>query len=339
MDDAAPSGDVTLPVQPMPVPESGAPAEPRTGMLGMVLPRAGDDIHMARAIARHVLGEIAVWAVVVLMLVLLLAPATVFLVAGCWAIVTYITSAATLYQLLMSWRIADMLGPLRALDMAGRVAATSAGFYALICGLLVLVAGMLGKRWRRLFLVPGIILTVPGALAFFFALRLTIDAISAGNPISPVAQTGLTIYLLLDAVAVAAFLVDLRPKPRRASPRRQRRRVKREKREGGDGDAQAEEPGQAEPGNEAAPAVLPLVHFGPPSVPLASEVVEADTTILPAVVEAGTTFVPAVVETETAILPAVVAPDDPPVITEPAPLMPSGQPAVEQPEVGTTPLS
>lgn len=257
MDDVAPLGDAAQPARLEPAPAAPSAPAAAGGMLGMVMPAPPQPTNRAALDSiRRVLGELVAWAVVALALVLLLTPALVLLAAGGWAIVTYITSAVTLYHLLVASRLADLLGPLQALDLAGRVAATSAGYYALLCGLLVLEAGLLGKRWRRLFLFPGIVLSLPAALAFYFALRLLLDAMNATHPLSLAAQTGLTLYLLLDAAVLAAYLVDLSPKPRRTRTRRRQHRWRAARR------------GLPAPLGQPASPSLPLVHFGPPSVPL-----------------------------------------------------------------------
>lgn len=265
MDDAAPLADSTQPPQPDPELEL-APAAPIAagGMLGMVMPAASPTSNRSSMSGRvrRVLGEIASWGAVVLVLAVLFAPPVALLIAGCWSVVAYVTSAVTLYKLIAASRLADLLGPLQTLDMAGRIAATSAGFYALLCGLLVLAAGLLGKRWRRLFLVPGTVLSIPAALAFYLALRLTLDAIAPRYSLSGIAQAALTIYLLLDAVLLAGLLVDLRPRPRHAR-NRPRPRWRRDQR--GQRDADPEPEFELE--QPASPS-LPLVHFGPPSVPL-----------------------------------------------------------------------
>lgn len=256
---------------------------PQDAMLRMVLPAKGGGLRavprIAWRVAWRVLGDIAAWAVVALVLVLLFTPAAAFLVAGGWAVVTCVTAATTLYHLFVGSSVAGLFDVLRALDIAGRIAVTSVGYYALLSALVVLEAGLLGRRWRRLFLFPGIILTIPSALIFYFGLRMTLDAVSSGHPASLVVQTAITLYLLLDAVLLAAFLVDLRPKPRHA-----RRRNRR-------GHARVAQPEYDEEYDEerSVSAPLPLVRFGQISAPLAtdlgsnSEPDEAETAIIPAV--------------------------------------------------------
>lgn len=257
MENVAPSGDGTS--QSRPELTNTSPAMAGAEMLRMVAPRVGGRLHVARSAARYALGEAAAWLVVALVLVVLLAPAAILVLAGCWAFVTFTASAVTLYHLAASSRLGDVLPPLQALDIAGRVVATSASYFALLASLLVLEAGLLGSRWRRLFLLPGIVLTIPCVLLFYFALRLLLDAVSAVYPLSPAAQTALTLYLVLDAVVLGACLVDLRPRRRRRRAHRWRRSTS--------GGAIATV-GQPEIGQPAAPS-MPLVHFGPPSLPLA----------------------------------------------------------------------
>lgn len=272
---------------------SQSDARPDAAMLKVVLPSKSGWQSSARALARRLFGELAAWAVVAVVLVLLLTPGVVFLLAGCWAIVTYIASAVTLYHLIISSRFADLLDPLRALDLAGRVAVLSAGYYALLSALIVFAAGMLGKRWRRLFLLPGVVLTIPAGLVFYFGLHMTLDAVTIGHPWPLVAQTGLTLYLICDTILLAAFLVDLRPKPKR---QRRRNRSNRGAPEGADAPELLAE--------RAVSPSLPLVRFGQPISPPSISLDEAETAVVP------TVPVAPVDEAETALvsvaLPAVV---------------------------------
>lgn len=252
-------------------------APPQDAMLRMVLPAKGGGLRAAYDVAQRILGDIAAWAVVALVLILLFAPAAAFLVSGGWAVVTYIAAAITLYHLVVSSSLAGLLDALRTLDLAGRVAVTSASYYALLAALVVLVAGLAGRRWRRLFLFPGIMLTLPSALIFYFGLRMTLDAVSSVRPLSLAAQTGITLYLLLDAVLLAAFLVDLRPTSRHA---RRRNRHRYERVELSEYDEE-----------RRLSASLPLVRFGHITAPLAAgpdldssfDPDEAETAIVPIV--------------------------------------------------------
>lgn len=248
---------------------------PQNAMLRVVLPIKGAKIgilRVVRGIVWRVLGEIAAWTAVAVMLVLLFAPAAVFLVAGGWAIATCMTSATTLYRLFVSSSAADLFETLRALDIAGRVAVASGGYFALLSALIVLEAGLLGRRWRRFFLFPGIMLTIPSALIFYFGLRMTLDAVTAGYPLSLVTEAGLALYLLLDTVLLAGFLVDLRPKPTR---RHNGYRYERHERAA---------PPEYDAWQSPSPsASLPLVHFGRLSTPLVPDLDEAETAIVPVV--------------------------------------------------------
>lgn len=257
MENAAPSDHGSPSSQPEP---TGTPS-PMAGarMLRMVMPLVGSGVYAGRATVRHALGEAAAWAAVALVLVVLLTPAVVLLIAGLWAIVTCIMSAVTIYQLIASSRLGDTLAPFQTLDLAGRVVGASASYFALLSSLLVLEAGLLGRRWRRLFLFPGIVLTIPSILVFYFAQRLLLDALGAIHLLSPLARTALMLYLALDAIVLGACLVDFRPRRRRARARRWRRRAT---------GSVSEIRWQPESGLAAAPS-MPLVHFGPAPLPLA----------------------------------------------------------------------
>lgn len=293
--------------------------QPNAAMLKVVLPSKRNSPGPVRALAQHIVGELAAWAVAAVLLVLLLTPGVVFFVAGCWAVVTYITSAVTLYHLIVSARFADLLEPLQALDLAGRVAVLSAGYYALLSALIVFAAGMLGKRWRRLFLFPGTVLTVPSGLVFYFGLHMTLDAVTTGHPWSLAAQTVLTLYLICDTILLAAFLVDLRPKPKR--PRGRNRSSRRASK-------------RAAPDllEERAPSPsLPLVRFGQPVAPPPIALDEVETAVVPVVPVVPTALADEAETTMVSVaLPAVVKLFQPDT-TAPPPAVAPAAPASEEP--------
>lgn len=223
---------------------------------------ATPDLRHTKNLLRRAAGECAAWAVVLAVAVALLAPVAGFLVAGGWAVYTYTLTLLTLWQQVRSYQLSNLVPLLDALDLAGRVALASAGYFALLSALLVLMAGLLGTRWRRLFLFPGFTFTLPSALAFFFGLRLSLDAKTAPLHLPPLAQTALLAYLLLDAIVLAALLVDVSPRKKR-----QRRLLRRRW------------------GRRRTPSVpLAPIHFGP-SGPLSVNLADDNETLiaLPAV--------------------------------------------------------
>ena len=198
-------------------------------------------------LARHAAGECGAWAVVVAVALALLAPVLGFAVAGGWALYTYAHTLATLWQNVKSYQLANLSPSLHTLDLAARVGLASAGYFALLSALIVLMAGLLGTRWHHLYLFPGVTFTLPSALAFFLGLTLSLNTLGAPHGISSLARIALLVYLLLDVILLAAALVDVSPRKRRA---RHARRAGAERR-------------------RTPSAPLAPVHFGP-SGPLAA---------------------------------------------------------------------
>jgi len=173
---------------------------------------------------RHIAGECGAWTAIIAVLLVLLTPTAGFIVAGSWALTTYIRTLIVLWQHVKSYQLTSLAPQLDSLNLAARVGLASAGYFTLLAALIVLMAGLLGRHWRRLFLFPGIILTLPGALAFFWGMRLSLTALATPRGISSLAQTALLAYLLMDVIVLAAALVDVSPR-RRRRVRSQRQRT------------------------------------------------------------------------------------------------------------------
>ncbi len=187
-------------------------------------------------------------AVAAATLAILFAPAIVFAVAGCWAVFTFANTLYTVWRLLEHWQLAEVFARLDILDAADRVAVASAGYFAVFFALVVLFAGLLGRRGQRLFLLPGLLFVIPSTALFGTGARLTGEELATRWGFSGLLQTALTLYVLLDAVILAAYLTDLRPRRRRRALRRGGRQSTR-------------------PALKRDSAPLPVVRFGP-SAPL-----------------------------------------------------------------------
>lgn len=213
MSERAPSGPLT--------PEMPEQKSRESGWLRFVAPQPETvSVRAATKLLWHIMGECGAWAVVLIVALLLLAPVAAFVVAGGWAVYTYVHGLVTLWQNVSSYQLGNLLQPLDSLSLGASVALASAGYFALLAALMVLMAGLFGKRWGRLFLFPGITFTLPSALAFFLGFRLSLDALAAPSGISLPVRTVLLVYLLLDTIVLAAALVDVSPRRRR--PRRAR---------------------------------------------------------------------------------------------------------------------
>ncbi len=99
---------------------------------------------------------------------------------------------------------------LNSLDIAARAGFLAIGYLALIFALIALMAGLFGRGWGRLFILPG---------AAFSATALALLGIGAVFapplvhllPVPAAWLIPLAMYALVDAVLVSSVLVDVRP--------------------------------------------------------------------------------------------------------------------------------
>ena len=195
----------------------------------------------------------------------LLTPPVVLFFSGLWNTVAYFTSVWTLWHEITAWRIADMLAALVAVDTASRFALAGGSYFALVFSFMVLCAGLLGRSWRRIFVVPGVLLCAPSVVIFTFAATLSFTVLAARMHLPSWLQYPLIGYALLDALLLAALLLDLRPSSHRA--RRAHRSAHRR--------------GVTESADMLS-APLPVVRFGPSQ--LLSELNPVDAMTQPAAI-------------------------------------------------------
>lgn len=190
--------------RPLGIPDS-APA-PRTAPLAAISPGA-----RKRSFPRLVAAFAASIVTFAFTLVLVIAPLAATIVAV-WASWTAANALARLVTLTRSGQaLSSPTTPtlLRTLDTAGRAGFLAIGYLALIFALITLMAGMIGRGWGRLFILPGvafstIALTLMG-VGVMFATPLTKDLPLPASWLIPLA-----IYALIDAVLVSGVLVDAR---------------------------------------------------------------------------------------------------------------------------------
>lgn len=154
----------------------------------------------------------------------LLVPPVAFLVSGVWSAVVYISGVWTLWQEIKAWRIADMFSTLVAVDTSSRFALAGMSYFALVFSFIVLFAGLLGRRWQRMYLLPGMLLSVPTVVIFTFAATLSYSVLASRFHLPGWAQYPLTGYIFLNALVLAVLLLDLRPSTHRSWLARHRRR-------------------------------------------------------------------------------------------------------------------
>lgn len=229
--------DVTVEDSPVPLPlvVNEVPLTPvlRLARLRKMLVRIGEDVLSLGVFSAAVVG--------------LILPPVLFFFSGLWNTWTYITGIWTLWHEVTAWRIADMFTSLVAVDTASRFALTSVSYFALVFSFMVLFAGLLGRRWQHIFVVPGILLCAPTSVIFTVAATLSFSVLAARLHLPEWLQYPLVGYVLLDALLLAALLLDLRPATRRNWLARRRRRHE----------------AALEAVSFTRPTPLPLVHFGP----------------------------------------------------------------------------
>lgn len=166
---------------------------------------------MGRRLLRFVVNG----AIVGCALLAMLGPAVVFLIALSWSLVTYIRSISLLVDLIHA-RNFGALGPqLHLLNVAARITLLSAGFFALVFALIVVYAGVLGRRGQRALLIPGLALVVPSIIAYLLGSALTGITVSPAMGIPLEGLAVFFVYVLFDAFALGVLLADTRAPVRR----------------------------------------------------------------------------------------------------------------------------
>lgn len=211
---AAESGEAQLPAA-SPVAMSSHPAAAVSGAIRRVTPR------IAAAAVSPPVASIATVGIA-------LAPGAAML-ASVWALIAGVVALSRLAALLASGQAltsSTTLTLLQSLDVAARIGFLSLSYLALIFALISLMGGLFGRRWGRLFILPGAALT-GSALALMAASAALAAPLLSALPFSGAWLAPIALYALLDAVLVSGFLTDTRltraPSPRRrrrASPRR-----------------------------------------------------------------------------------------------------------------------
>ncbi len=146
-----------------------------------------------------------------LFLVLAIAPVAALL-AALWASGSALVSLARLVMLIQAGQaLSSPATPalLGALDTAARAGFLAIDYLALIFALITLMAGLFGRGWGRLFVLPGAVFSVT-ALALMVIGALV--AAPLANELSMPAAwlVPLMLYALIDAALVSAVFVDLR---------------------------------------------------------------------------------------------------------------------------------
>ncbi|HEX9036260.1 MAG TPA: hypothetical protein VF808_04655 [Ktedonobacterales bacterium] len=139
-------------------------------------------------------------------------PPFVALMVDAWAAIVSLAAVWRLVGLIRSGNaLVSPLTPhyLRTLDAAGRAGFVASGYLALVFALMTLMAGLFGRWWGRLFIVPGAVFTVTALILLGIGVWLEAPVMGAlGLPANWVIALGA--YALADAAFVSAALVDAR---------------------------------------------------------------------------------------------------------------------------------
>jgi hypothetical protein len=103
----------------------------------------------------------------------------------------------------------DIPDSLRTLETAARIGFLAIGYLALIFALMTLMAGLFGRGWGRLFILPGALFSAT-ALGLLCLGAVLVASLASHLPIPPAWLIPLALYALVDAVLVSGALVDVR---------------------------------------------------------------------------------------------------------------------------------
>lgn len=210
----------------------------------------------ARKALAHIGDKTLSIAIFSIAMVGFLVPPAVFFISGLWGSITFVSSVVTLWREISTWRLADMFTSLATVDTSGGFALAGVSYFALIFSFIVLFGGLLGHRWQRIFVMPGILLCAPSVIIFTFAATLSFSVIASRLLLPKWLEYPLIGYALLNALMLAVMLLDLRPSRRH---RRLARHLHRRKEIIDDVDGVSSTP-------------LPIVRFGPSQPPVATGV-------------------------------------------------------------------
>lgn len=140
---------------------------------------------------------------------LLIAPVIAAVIVALAALATDIISLLAIARYLYEGRILDSGGAMGLLSISSRVGFAALGYLAVICALMSLIAGLLGRGRARLFVVPGAMLSICGLLLVSVGVYLCWPLVA---PLHAPRVTFIlaAAYLALDAVAFATLMTDTR---------------------------------------------------------------------------------------------------------------------------------
>lgn len=146
----------------------------------------------------------------------LLAPAIVALLTALAALLVDALALVEIGRLLAQGAFLRLDTPLYAMSVISRLGLVAIGYLGLVCALITLLAGLLGRGRGRLFIVPGALLTASGLALFATSVALCWPLLAPFARSAPSgALLALALYLTIDTVALATLLADTRQTRRR----------------------------------------------------------------------------------------------------------------------------
>lgn len=182
------------------------------------------------------------------------APAAALLLMGATAAVGLLGDLWRLARALTTHALDTVPTTYDRLALAGHVALVSGAFLMLLCALVVVAVGCRGRRWWRLYLIPGVPLSAAAALIFIYAVQWCMLAANLRLGWSAGVWQTLTALALADAVLVAARIGGIGAGPLGTRRARLRSRLR--------GAQAARERTSGRPDSRQT-RPIPVVRFGP----------------------------------------------------------------------------
>ncbi len=151
----------------------------------------------------------------------LLAPLALALLAALAALLADGLAALAIARLVAQGALIQAGDAMNLLSVASRVGFLAIGYLGLLCALMTLLAGLLGRGQGRLFIIPGALLTasalvlVGASVALCWPLLAPLLAILALLAPPRAILLAVALYLILDTVTLASLLADTRETRRR----------------------------------------------------------------------------------------------------------------------------
>ena len=196
------------------------------GMAPMYADVAPDPTLIARS-AAPVAARLTFWqrigrALIVLLCALisaaLLAPLALALLAALAALLADGLAALAIARLVAQGALIQAGDAMNLLSVASRVGFLAVGYLGLLCALMTLLAGLLGRGQGRLFIIPGALLTASALVLVGASVALCwplLAPLLAGLALPRAVSLAVALYLILDTVSLASLLADTRETRRR----------------------------------------------------------------------------------------------------------------------------